>query len=293
MRFLPDTLTRSVSRAILKSKKNSPHIFFVAGVAGAVTSTVLACRATLKLEETLDEIHEEVKGVKSLPESLETQSVQYTERDHYRDLVIVYGRGAVQMGRLYGPSILVGVAAIGALTGSHIQMTKRNAALASAFAMLTKSFEDYRERVQTEIGLDRELEIYNDAQEGETKVVGKKKAVMVPGPNGGSIYSVLFDSTNQNWVNDPGHNRAFLNCQQKYANDYLRGHGHIFLNQVYESLGFPHTQAGALVGWVWNGEGDNYVDFDLYCPENMDFINENDRVVRLDFNVDGIIYDKI
>ncbi len=53
-------MTRSIGRTVLTAKKNSPHIFFVGGVVGVVGSAVLACRATLKLEEKLDEIKNDV-----------------------------------------------------------------------------------------------------------------------------------------------------------------------------------------------------------------------------------------
>lgn len=77
------------------------------------------------------------------------------------------------------------------------------------------------------------------------------------------------------------------------ANDRLHARGHLFLNEVYEALGLPHTQAGAVVGWVV-GNGDNFVDFGLYTGEAArDFVNGREGSILLDFNVDGIVYDKI
>ena len=46
---------RAVSKGLFKIKKNSPTILIVAGVAGAVASTVLACKATLKVNDVLEE----------------------------------------------------------------------------------------------------------------------------------------------------------------------------------------------------------------------------------------------
>ncbi len=66
MKIISENVTRSIGRKILKVKKNSPHIFFVGGVVGVVGSTVLACRATLKLEKTLDDIKKDFDVVEEL-----------------------------------------------------------------------------------------------------------------------------------------------------------------------------------------------------------------------------------
>ena len=91
----------------------------------------------------------------------------------------------------------------------------------------------------------------------------------------------------------------FLKCQQRYANDLLQIRGWVTLNDVYDMLGFPRSQAGQVVGWVYdkdNPQGDNYIDFgiyDLHKEGCRDFVNGIERSIWLDFNVDGYIFDKI
>ena len=64
-------------------------------------------------------------------------------------------------------------------------------------------------------------------------------------------------------------------------------------------LGIPRTKAGQCVGWVYdekNPHGDNFVDFgiyNLYNEKSRDFVNGYERVIWLDFNVDGNILDLI
>ena len=64
-------------------------------------------------------------------------------------------------------------------------------------------------------------------------------------------------------------------------------------------LGVKRTKAGAQVGWVYdekNQNGDNYVDFgifDIYSPKARDFVNGLEKVIVLDFNVDGCVLDMI
>lgn len=288
MKIVPKSITRGIGRGVLKTKKNSPHIFFGIGLVGSVVSTVLACKATLKLEEEVNEIQASVNSLKILAQENEANEKTYSERDYYKDLGYVYLKGAVKIGKLYGPSAIVGVTAIGCLTGSHVQLAKRNAALTVTLTALSKAFDDYRLKIQEEIGEDREKEIYRGLS--AQKMEGKKELVKVVDGDGFSIYARFFDSSNPNWTNSSEYNRIFIKAQQNYANHLLAARGHVFLNDVYDQLGFERTSAGAVVGWVKNGDGDNYIDFDL--DEAFGCLND-DMSYILDFNVDGVVYDKI
>jgi hypothetical protein len=292
-----NSITRRFNRSILVSKKQSPHIFFAAGVIGAVTSTVLACRATLKLSESLDKIKTDVDNVHALnPEKQEsdTDIVRYPTDQYRKDLGYVYGKAALEITKLYGPSIVIGVASIGALTGSHVQLTRRNSALMAAYAAVQQAYLEYRERVKQELGPERELDIYHAASfEVVENADGKKEEVKVVDPNKYSPYARFFDEYSQHWEKDPELNRLYIQCQQNYANNLLQARGHLFLNEVYDMLGVDRSKAGAVVGWVISDVGDNYVDFGIYEAYNGRFVNGFERSILLDFNVDGVIYDKI
>lgn len=292
---LPRIITLGVGRNILLLKKQSPHIFFVAGVVGAVASTVLACRATLKLSATLDEIRQDLDEVNENKENNYRLSSSndiketYTDIQLKKDITYVYVKGGVQIAKLYGPAAILGVASITALTGSHIQMNRRNAALMAAYAAMQRAYEEYRERVREQLGDEKELELYHSVK---TETVGGKKVAVID-PNKWSLYAKFFDEYSKNWKKDPELNRIFVQCQQNYANQLLQANGHLFLNEVYDMLGVDRSSAGQLVGWVLNGDGDNFVDFGMFEAYNSGFVNGWERSVLLDFNVDGVIYDKI
>jgi hypothetical protein len=70
----------------------------------------------------------------------------------------------------------------------------------------------------------------------------------------------------------------------------------VFLNEVYEQLGIPASRAGAVVGWTILPGGDGYIDFGIFDGENSSarmFVNGHEKSILLDFNVDGVIYNKI
>lgn len=301
------TLTRTFNRTGLKIKKHSPEILIATGTVGIVASTVMACKATLKVEEIVDEAKEKIDTIHQVSAD-PTMAEKYSEEDSKKDLAIVYTQTAVKFIKLYGPSVTIGVASLACMIGSNHILNKRNAALAAAYAAVDKSFKEYRGRVIERFGkqMDRELRYNIKAQEIEETTVdanGKetitKKTVDVMDPNSYSQYAIVFDDSNEGWDPDPERSKYFLIQQQNWANERLKSRGHLFLNEVYDMLGAKRTKAGAQVGWVYdekNCEGDNFVDFGIFdtnSPKARDFVNGIEKVIVLDFNVDGYILDMI
>jgi Family of unknown function (DUF6353) len=281
-----------VARPMLKVKANSPALLFGAGVVGVGATVFLACRATLKLEDVLTETQENLEKAKTLV------NVNYSEEDRKKDIVLLYTRLVLKIARMYGPALVLGVATVGAFTGAHVILNRRNAALTAAYASLSKGFQEYRKRVIDEVGVDREQEIRLGALKGEYQEGSPEhKKVVQKVKDGHSIYARFFDESSRNWSRQPGYNQLFLQCQQNYANDLLHSRGHVFLNEVYDMLGLPRTPEGQIVGWVSGiNEGDGFVDFgvfegDVYSA--MRFVNGDERSILLDFNVDGNVLDLI
>lgn len=291
MNIIPTGLTRTIARQILTIRKNSPRTMFVGGILGIGASTVLACRATLKLEDKLDDFKKDVETVKNPDDSV------LSVTDRRKDLAYVYVKDTYSLVRLYTPAILVGGVSIGLLTVSHVTLSRRNASLTAAYSALQYSFDQYMMRVKDELGVERERDIHHGVHNEEVTIDGKKVVVPISNPNERSVYSRLFDEYNPNWVKNAELNKMFILCQQNYLNHRLHSYGHVFLNEAYDALGIERSSAGAVVGWVLNkGQstgGDNYIDFGTFDVANAAFINGYERSILLDFNVDGVIYDKI
>lgn len=300
-------LTRTFNRTGLKLKKHSPEILLAAGVVGVVASGVMACKATLKVEEIIDDAKHKIDTIHEVSAD-PTMAEKYSEEDSKKDLAIVYTQTAVKLVKLYGPSVALASVSIGCMIGSNRILNKRNVALAAAYATVDKGFKEYRGRVIERFGkeLDKELKYGIKAKEIEEvsvdekgKEVSTKSTVEVMDPNSYSPYSIIFDDGNTGWDPDPELTKYFLIQQQNWANERLKAKGHLFLNEVYDMLGAKRTKAGAQVGWVYdekNPVGDNYVDFgifDIYNPKSRDFVNGYEKVIVLDFNVDGVILDLI
>ncbi|MET0786958.1 MAG: DUF6353 family protein [Paenisporosarcina sp.] len=292
-KIIPASVTRKIGRQLLRTKKHSPSILFVGGVAGSVTGTILACRATLKLSSTLDEIQNDIHTVRELRDG-DPDKTNYPTEEWRRDTAYVYTKGALKLVRLYAPATVVYVVSIGFLTGSHVQLHHRNSALMAAYATVQQAYDNYRDRVRDQLGAERELELYHavTTETGKNEL-GEKVEIKRADPNKWSAYAKFFDEGSRFWNKEPEFNRIFVQCQQNYANNLLRETGHLFLNEVYDMLGIERTKAGQVVGWVMGGEGDNYIDFGIFDVENASFVNGHELSILLDFNVDGVIYDKI
>lgn len=290
------------SKAVMKLKKHSPEILVVAGIAGTVVSAVLACKATTKVAEILDE----TKGtLDTIHEGIETGAIngqEYTTEDGKKDTVVVYAQTGVKLAKLYAPAIILGTLSITSILASNNILRKRNVALGAAYAAIDKSFKEYRGRVIERFGeqVDTELkygikakkfeEIEVDPETGKEKKV--KKTVMVADPNLQSDYAVYFDSKSRNYETNPDYNRMFLKAQQAFANDKLQTRGHLFLNEVLDDLDLPRTPAGQIVGWTKDGP-DGYVNFRIVEVERETEDGRHEPALLLDFNVEGNIWEKM
>lgn len=290
-----------LNKGAIAVKEHAPEILVYTGIGGTVVSGVMACKATRNLDEVLNQhkanaevVHKKYEVVKD-------------ERGKKRDLTRVYARTGLGLARLYGPSVTVGMLSIiSILTGNNI-LRKRNIALAAAYATIDTSFKQYRDRVIDRFGeeVDRELrtggrqekiEVIETDENGKEKKV-KKNATVVDNlmPSDYARYFGLgyADGAEPN----AGYNLFFLRSQQELANHMLKAYGRLFLNDVYDMLGYERSVAGQAVGWVYdkNSEdhGDNYIDFgiqEVYLKKGED-PDEYEKVFLLDFNVDGNILD--
>ena len=286
-------------------QKHSPEILAGVGVVGVVTSTVMACKATMKLNDILEESKEtrdKIREVESNPRYEE----QYSHEDAKKDLTINYTQTGLKIAKLYAPAVILGSASLGCLLASNDILRKRNAALSAAYMTVDKSFKEYRQRVVDRFGEEVEKEIrYNIKAEEVTSTVVTEdgsettvtETVKTMDPNLYSDYAKFFDEASPYWQKDPEYNLMFLKSQQQYATDLLRARGRLFLNEVYEMLGIDKTKAGQIVGWVYNPEnpiGDNFVDFGIFDMSKervRAFVNGYEPNILLDFNVDGNIWD--
>ena len=302
-------LTRKASMFGLKCKKHSPEILTVAGVVTFGATIFTACKATRNLDEVLekateriDKCHKIKEGELVLPEGEE-----WTEQEYTKNVASVYINTGFELGKLYAPAIAFGTASLVCFLGANHILRKRNAALGAALATTTTLFKDYRGRVIERFGERTDFELRHNIkaeeidrvvvnEDGSEQVVKEVVDVKQSQIDVYTEFARCFDESNPYYKKSAEYNKSFLLCREAEANKRLQHRGYMFLNEVYEMLGFPTIEQGHMVGWIYDKDnpiGDNQISFGMFDadkPVNHDFVNGYEKSIWLDFNVDGEIY---
>ena len=294
-------IKNTVNSCKLAVSKHSPEILVVTGIVGVVTSAVMACKETRRLDPVL-EAHKQ--NAEAVHKKYAQNPDEHAEK---RELTGVYLKTGLGFVKLYGPSVTLGALSITGILASNNILRKRNMALAAAYATIDASFKQYRGRVIERFGEQTDKELRLDAHQEKIEVTEtdengkdkkvKKNATVVDNPMP-SDYARYFAYPEARAAEpNADYNAFFLKAQQELANHMLRANGFLFLNDVYEMLGIEKSRAGQAVGWVYDknreDHGDNWVDFGIQevYRKRSDKPGDYEKVFLLDFNVDGPIMD--
>lgn len=285
---LPTNLTRFAGTAQLALKKHSPTILMVVGIGSGIGAAVMACKASYHIEEKVKPSYDKIDILKK------------EEDVNKKALTKEYiGAGKIIV-KEYAPALALGSVSVASILASHHILSARNVALTAAYNGVKGAFDDYRKRVVEKFGADQDESFLFGTK--KQKVVdadtGAEKEVRVPDESFSthSPYARFFDNGSKGWSQDAYSRMLFLTAQEREANRRLYTRGWLLLNDVYDMLDLPRTSAGCIVGWHLDGTGDKYVDFGFHNQKDelvRDFVNGYEEAVLLDFNVDGVIYDKI
>ena len=302
------------------TKEHSPEILIVASAVGVVTGTVLACKATLKVNNVLEEAKDAVDKIHEVQNNPEVPEEKYSDKDAKKDLAIVYTQTAWKLTKLYAPAVvLMGLSLTAMFTSNNI-LRKRNVALAAAYTTVDKAFTEYRKRVIDKYGeeIDKELkygitskkieEEVTDEETGKTKKV--KKTIELASIEGCSPYAIYFDKfTSSCYEKNDDYTEMFLRSQERYMNDTLRVKGVLTLREVLESLGIMWgceewnrlEKASLVVGWKTEKDQvadelkvDNKFEYTKIIKTHRELEDGSIIPTRIiDFNVDGNIYNRL
>lgn len=312
MSFL-DKVVGMATTATSAVKKNSPTLLVVGGVAAAIASGIGLVIATTKLSPVVEEAKESLNVIHKCAEDPEHKE-DYTEQDVKRDTTIVYARAAKEAVKLYSIPISLGVLSIVSFLSSYGILKKRNAAVTAAYVALDEGYKQYKARIISRLGEDVERRIRYGlkVEEIEEEIVdenGEKKTVkrMVEVPDDSdpsvvitnegvftvtnntmpSIFARYFDPSSEFYENDPEYNKKLIMDTENYFNKILPYKKYIFMNEIYTKLGLQTSREGQTHGIKYDPNGGdhqiNFGIFDVYKPDNRDFVNGYTPVVLLDF----------
>lgn len=284
-------------------KKHSPEILVAAGIGTGIVAAIVACKQTIKANDIVAEARKSLQNIEDVKELAANNEVEYTEENEQEDRKTIGMQVAVGMVKTYALPVGLGILSITCILAGHHILKKRNVALAAAYSALSTDFMNYRKRVVDKYGKDVDFMLRNglekqivanqviDPETGEVKET--KEEVLTYDGNKLSQYARIFDEVGSTqWTPSADHNRAFLLMEQNYFNERIRTRGYIFLNEVYERLGFRPTKAGSIVGWVYQNADYEGIDFGIFTAHTQkaaEFLEGTEPSIILDFNVQGDI----
>jgi hypothetical protein len=284
-------------------KKHSPEILVVTGIGTGIVAAIIACKQTIKANDIVAVARENLQHIENAKELAANNEVEYTEEDEQADRETIGKQIAIGMVKTYALPVGLGILSITCILAGHHILKKRNVALAAAYSALSTDFMNYRKRVVDKYGKDVDFMLKNglekqivanqvvDPETGEVKET--KEEVLTYNGDKLSQYARVFDEVGSTqWTPSADHNRAFLLMEQNYFNERIRTRGYIFLNEVYERLGFRPTKAGSVVGWVYQNADYEGIDFGIFTAHTQkaaEFLEGTEPSIILDFNVQGDI----
>jgi hypothetical protein len=300
-------LATKASQILVKTKlgikKHSPEILVVTGIGTGIIAAIIACKQTIKANDIIAEARKSLQNIEDVKELAANNEVEYTEENEQEDRKTIGMQVTVGMVKTYALPVGLGILSITCILAGHHILKKRNVALAAAYSALSTDFMNYRKRVVNKYGKDVDFMLKNglekqivanqvvDPETGEVKET--KEEVLTYDGDKLSQYARIFDEVGSTqWTPSADHNRAFLLMEQNYFNERIRTRGYIFLNEVYERLGFRPTKAGSVVGWVYQNADYEGIDFGIFTAHTQkaaEFLEGTEPSIILDFNVQGDI----
>lgn len=293
-------MTRFLGRAYLTLRKISPELATGAGLLlGGATVIVVGIRST-KIVPILDGMKGRTAEIKEAVKDEELK--EYGEAEAKHDLALAYVETTKEIIKLYALPAGLGIASVALILTGHGLLRKENAALAAAYMALNEGFARYRRNViaDSEDGKEKDIQYMTGAKSVGDGIFKIENEILEDWKKGEAHYNRIFDKFNPNWTSNPLMRLGFLKGVQNYCNDKLHAYGYLFLNDVYEQLGYEPTSYGQYIGWTDYGDeqGHKFVDFGLFDldPDRRRFTEGDEEGVILNFNVDGPIlhvFDKV
>lgn len=271
-------------RGLVRLKKYSPEILLVSGLFSGAAALYYTYKATKvqvvndedfnnKKEEIIAKHEDDPNPVKAKEE------IKAELKPHLRHYI-------KDTARTFAKPAGLAVVSAACILGSFGTLKKQNGMLLASVKAF-ESFVNPKELPEPDENHDEEVISSDNPPNRETQLKNYRP--------GYSPYARIFEEgSSVRWSKIPGMNQSLILQAQDYGTNLLRAQGHLFLNEMYDYLGFPRTPEGAVCGWLM-GYGDDYVDFGLYDhnPKTKEFLSGNNDAVLLDFNVAGVIWDKI
>lgn len=206
--------------------KRSPEILTGLGIAGMITTTVLAVRATPKALQLIEDAEYEKGMTHEVVDLTPVEKVKAAWKP-------------------YIPAIVTGTVSTACLIGASSVNAKRNAALAAAYNLSATALAEYKEKVVETIGERKERDVRDKVSEERIKKHPVSESEIYDTRKGNTL---CFDPLSARYFKSDIDQikRAELAIKEVLLHDIC---GNASVNDFYDELGLPHTLVGDKLGW--------------------------------------------
>ena len=215
------------------ARKHSPEILTGIGIAGMLSTTVLAVRATPKALMLIEEKKREKKFAGEQPELTKIEVVKTAWKP-------------------YIPAAVTGVASVACLVGASSVNARRNAALAAAYALSETTLADYKEKVVETIGEKKAQEVKDAIAKDQIEKNPPSKSTVIATDKGETL---CYDSISGRYFKS---DIEYIRRAVNNLNERLLFDTHVSLNEYYDEIGLEEIfPMGEDLGWTVDPDSAN------------------------------------
>lgn len=239
-------LSKITAKVCMAAKKHSPEILTGIGIAGMITTVVMAVKVTPKAITLLDdEIKYRLKsnnvdGEENIEGLIKVSDDENGEYGHYKLPAKDIFKTAW---KCYIPSAVICGASMFCIIGASSVNLRRNAALATAYTLSESALKEYQEKVIETIGEKKERSVRDAiAKDKIDKNPVSNREVIITGKGEALCYDAItgrYFKSNIDIIK-----KAVNELNQRMINEMF-----IPLNDFYYEIGLNNTKIGDDLGW--------------------------------------------
>lgn len=237
-------LSALFKRAGQVAADNSPAILTAIGVTGTLSTAYLAAKAAFKSVDVLKKAEEAKKEEflgSALQEVAEGQEPVGVSTISPEPLTTQEQIEAVWS--FYVPAVVSGALTITAIICSNRISDRRAAAMASAYSIVEKSYQEYRQKTAAKVGKKKEQDIRAEAAQDRVDAHPASRTTLIITGRGETL---CYDTWSDRWFNND------LEAMRKAVNDFnarVINETYASLSDFYELIGISSTRESDTVGW--------------------------------------------
>lgn len=252
--------------------KRSPEILTGIGIAGMITTTVLAVKATPKALRLIEE-EKHAQNQELIAEARENNRPFCGQVDRLKPVEVIKVAW-----KPYVPAMVTGVASITCLIGASSVNAKRNAALATAYELSKTALSEYKEKVVEEIGEKKEKIIRDKIDQDHLDQNPASKSNIIITNNGEQL---CYDGVSGRYFKS---DLEAIKAAVNRINRAMVYDNYVSLSEFYDELGLEHTNVSDELGWNLDGglieidygtrmadDGRPCITLDYYVAPRYDF----------------------